>query len=68
MKKLQNHKNGGIYKQGGKYLYITESGKTKRVYDSISELVEGENGQQTAKPQRKEIKADLVAKTTQEAV
>ena len=67
MKKLQSHKNGAIYKDRGKYLYITESGKTKRVYDSISELVEGENGQQTNEPQIKEAKAELVVETTQKA-
>ena len=66
MKKLQAYKNGYIYKHNGKYIYQTASGKTKREYDSIGELKDGEENNQT-KPKAHEASATLGISVDQEA-
>lgn len=60
MKKLQPYKNGAIYKHKNKYLYITESGKTRREYRSIKELNRSES------PITKTVNAEKLEETTEE--
>jgi hypothetical protein len=73
MKYLQDYKtdkkHGKIYKVNNKYEYRSLSGKTVRVYDSIKQLVEGENGQQNnqAEPQEETTTPEVVAEATDES-
>lgn len=64
--KLQDYKNGAIYKINGKLVYRTESGKTEREYDTIQQLIEGENGKQSKKPTAEE-KAEVVEVVEEES-
>ena len=64
--KLQDYKQGEIHKRGGKVYYQSKSGKTVREYNSIKELLKGENGKQTNKPTRDEGEAKLVVEVNQE--
>ena len=68
--KLQKFRNGHIYKERGNFVYSTESGKTERSYDSIKELIEGENGTSNKKPEKQvhqgEAHIKVVAETSEE--
>lgn len=67
--KLQKYRNGHIYKERNKLIYRTESGKTERSYDSIKELLEGENGtsyKAATQEADEETTPEVVAETTPE--